>query len=195
MFGFKSSEKGEAEEAEAGRVEAMKVSIATAIDHMKQYAEAGNTERCEAANKRLTETFKNPKLPGEFVASARAAVDALLVHSYMKATAVATRTAVSAARADNVEVRDAKIKHARELLAGAMKAKAPSAFKAQVEKILEVAQLSGGVKAKGPTKAKPKDTAPKTPNRAKTFTPDPDPDAADGSSTSVKAGKRQTVSC
>ncbi|MCR9267642.1 MAG: hypothetical protein NXI03_08730, partial [Alphaproteobacteria bacterium] len=52
--------------------------------------------------------------------------------------------------------------------------KAPSDFKMQCERLLEVATLSGGVKAKGPTKAKPLDTTPKVKDRAKTFTPDPE---------------------
>ena len=48
-----------------------------------------------------------------------------------------------------------------------MKNKAPEEFKQQCERMLEVAMFSGGVKAKGPTKAKPLDEAPKPENRAK----------------------------
>ena len=187
MFGFKSSNKSDAEEAEARRIETMKASVATAIEHMKQHAEAGNTERCEAAAKRLTESLKNPKLPGEFTKSAREAVDALLLHAYMKATASAAKAAIAAGRADEVEVRNVKIKQARDLLSGAVKARAPAEFKMQVEKLLDVAQFSGGVKAKGPTKAKPKDTAPKPPDRAKTFIPDPEPES--GEKAAAKAPK------
>src|SRR3546814_8584490 len=85
----------------------------------------------------------------------------------MKATALAAKSALDAARADDIELRSKKIKEAREKLTGAMKYKAPAEFKMQCERLLEVAMLSGGVKAKGPTKAKPLDTAPKVENRAK----------------------------
>jgi hypothetical protein len=85
----------------------------------------------------------------------------------MKATAVAAKAALDAAKSDDIELRAKKIKEAREKLAGAVKYKAPPEFKGQCERLLEVAMLSGGVKAKGPTKAKPLDTAPKLENRAK----------------------------
>ena len=94
-------------------------------------------------------------------------LDSLLLHSFMKATALAAKGALDAAKTDDIELRSKKIKEAREKLAGAMKYKAPAEFKGQCERLLEVAMLSGGVKQKGPTKAKPLDTAPKVENRAK----------------------------
>lgn len=166
MFGRSGKDDPKAE-AEARRVEAMKVSIEGALAHMKAHAEGGNTDRCEAAAKRLVETLKNPKLPGDYAKQARGVLDSLLLHGFMKATAVAAKAAMDAAKGDDVELRSKKIKEAREKLAGAMKYKAPAEFKGQCERLLEVAMLSGGVKAKGPTKAKPLDTAPKVENRAK----------------------------
>lgn len=166
MFG-RPDKKDEKAEAEARRVEAMKTSIEGALAHLKSHAEAGNTDRCEAAAKRLAETLKNPKLPGDYSKQARGVLDSLLLHGFMKATALAAKGALDAAKSDDVELRSKKIKEAREKLSGAMKYKAPAEFKAQCERLLEVAMLSGGVKATGPTKAKPLDTAPKVENRAK----------------------------
>ncbi len=166
MFG-RSDKKDEKAEAEARRIEAMKASIEGALTHLKAHAEAGNTDRCEAAAKRIVETLKNPKLPTDYTRQARGVLDSLLLHSFMKATALAAKGALDAAKSDDIELRSKKIKEAREKLSGAMKYKAPSEFKSQCERLIEVAMLSGGVKQKGPTKAKPLDTAPKNENRAK----------------------------
>lgn len=166
MFG-RSDKQDEKAEAEARRIEAMKTSIEGALAHLKSHAEAGNTDRCEAAAKRLVESLKNPKLPGDYSKQARGVLDSLLLHGFMKATALAAKGALDAAKNDDIELRSKKIKEAREKLSGAMKYKAPAEFKSQCERLIEVAMLSGGVKAKGPTKAKPLDTAPKVENRAK----------------------------
>ncbi|UUX51324.1 hypothetical protein NUH88_06415 [Nisaea acidiphila] len=166
MFGF-GKEKTAEEEAEQRRIEAMKVSIESALLQMKKQAEAGLTDRCEAGAKRLNEALKNPKLPKEYAKQARDGVDRLLLHAFMKATALASKEAIDAGKSDDLEKRTAKIKEAREKLSGAMKYKAPQDFKQQCERMLEVAMMSGGVKAKGPTKAKPLDTAPKVENKAK----------------------------
>lgn len=178
MFGKKSSDNKDAEkeEAERRKVEAMMVSIDSGFEHLRQHAEAGNTDRTEAAAKRLVESLKNPKLPPPYSKDRRSAVDAFLLHAYMKATAVACKGAIDAGKADDLEKRSDFTKRAREFLAGAVKYKAPADFKVQCERLLEVATLSGGVKAKGPTKAKPLDTTPKVKDRAKTFTPDPEPE-------------------
>jgi hypothetical protein len=151
MFG-RSDKKDEKAEAEARRIEAMKTSIEAALAHLKAHAEAGNTDRCEAAAKRLVETLKNPKLPTDYAKQARGVLDSLLLHGFMKATALAAKGALDAAKTDDIELRSKKIKEAREKLAGAMKYKAPAEFKSQCERLIEVAMLSGGVKQKGPTR-------------------------------------------
>ena len=60
MFGF-GKEDNAKEEAEQRQIEAMKVSIEGALVQMKQQAQAGLTDRCEAGAKRLTEALKNPR--------------------------------------------------------------------------------------------------------------------------------------
>jgi hypothetical protein len=188
MFGF-GKEKTAEEEAEQRRIEAMKVSIEGALVQMKKQAEAGLTDRCEAGAKRLTEALKNPKLPKDYAKQARDGVDRLMLHAFMKATALASKAAIDAGKADDLETRSAKVKEAREKLSGAMKYKAPQDFKQQCERMLEVARMSGGVKAKGPTKAKPLDTPPKVENKAKPAdTAPPPPNKA---KKPVKAGERK----
>jgi hypothetical protein len=173
VFGMGNKDKdAEKEEAEKRKIEATMVSIDAGFEHLRHHAEAGNTERSEAAAKRLVESLKNPKLPAPYSKDRRNAVDAFLLHAFMKATALACKGAIDAGKADDIEKRSEMTKNAREFLAGAVKHKAPPDFKRQCERMLEVATFSGGVKAKGPTKAKPLDTAPKVKDRAKTYAPD-----------------------
>ena len=166
MFGF-GKEKTPKEEAEDRRVEAMKKSIETALVQMKGHADTGLTDRCEAAAKRLNEVLKSPHFERDYAKRVREGIDRLMLQAYMKATAIAAKQAIDAGRSDDAEKRAAKIKEAREKLSGAIKYKAPQQFRQQCERMLEVAMFSGGVKAKGPTKAKPIDNAPKVENRAK----------------------------
>lgn len=166
MFGL-GKEKNAKEEAEERRVEAMKQSIEASLVQMKKQADAALTDRCEASAKRLAEVLKNPKLPKDYAKQVRDGIDRLMLQAFMKATALAAKAAVDAGKEDDSEKRSAKIKEAREMLSGAMKNKAPQEFKQQCERMIEVAMFSGGVKAKGPTKAKPRDMAPKVENRAK----------------------------
>src|SRR3546814_17170657 len=131
----------------------MKTSIEGGLGHLKSHAEAVNTDRCEAAAKRLVESLKNPKLPGDYAKQARGVLDSLLLHGFMKATALAAKSALDAARADDIELRSKQIKEAREKITGAIKNKTPAEFKMQCERLLEIALLSRGVKSKRPTKA------------------------------------------
>jgi len=191
--GKKNEKDAEKEEAERKKIEAMMVSIDSGFEHLRQHAEAGNTDRSEAAAKRLVESLKNPKLPAPYSKDRRNAVDAFLLHAYMKATAVACKGAIDAGKADNVDKRNELTKKAREHLAGAVKYKAPADFKTQCERLLEVASMTGGVKAKGPTKAKPADTAPKVKDRAKTFTPDAEPTADGTAEAKAKQGQQNRL--
>ena len=167
MFGFEKKQSAEKEEDKVRRVEAIRKSIETSLVQMKGHADVGLTDRCEASRKRLIEVLKSPHLEGGYVIQVREGIDRLMLEAFMKATAIAAKQAIDAGKADDFEKRSAKIKEVREKLSGAIKYKAPREFSQQCERMIEVAMFSGGVKAKGPTIAKPLDTAPRTENRAK----------------------------
>src|SRR3546814_7839405 len=137
MFG-RSGNQGDKAEAEARRVEAMKTSIEGALAHLKSHAEAGNTDRCEAAAKRLVESLKNPKLPGDYAKQARGVLDSLLLHGFMKATALAAKSALDAARADDIELRSQKITEARDKLTGAMKYKRSEDHTSELQSLMRL---------------------------------------------------------
>ncbi|GAB4188937.1 MAG: hypothetical protein OHK0024_29320 [Thalassobaculales bacterium] len=155
------------EEAEAKRLEALKKTVKDAVEMLRRFAEMGDTDKCVAAHKRLGEMLKNRKLPAPFSKDCRFIGDALIRDGLIKAADAAAQEAVHAAFADDSELRGKKIKRAREVLALAMQHRAPASLKQECEKLIETAMLSGGIRQTGPTKAKPLDTAPKPPNRAK----------------------------
>jgi hypothetical protein len=172
MFGFgkeKSAKKEKSAQTEEAirRTEAVKKAVDAAFVQMRGHADAGLTDRCEAAEKRLIEVLKSPDLDLEYIRQVRRGTDRLILQAFMKATAIAAKQAIDAGKADDSEKRTAKIKEAREKLAGAIKYKAPREFEQQCERMLEVAMFSGGVKSKGATAAKPLDMAPRVENRAK----------------------------
>ena len=103
------------------------------------------------------EAIKSAKLPKDYTDEATSAVDAIMLHAFMKATSIASRAAIEAAMEDEIERRAMKIKEAREKLAGAIRYKAPQEFRRKCERMLETALFSGGIRAKGPTRAKPGD--------------------------------------
>lgn len=160
-----SEENSSAEdEAEQRLIDEMKLTIESALVQMQKLAEIGLSDRCEEVSKHLIEILKNPKLPKDFEKLARAGVNKMMLNAYMKATALAAKAAIDAAMEDDHEKRSEKIKEARTKLSGAMKYKASREFKQKCELMLETAMFTGGVKAKGPTVAKPLDTAPKIEN-------------------------------
>ncbi|WP_028467122.1 hypothetical protein [Nisaea denitrificans] len=145
------------DEAAIRRIHELAPAVNGALFQIKKQAESGRTDRCEASAKCLKEAIKSAKLPKDYTDEATGAVDAIMLHAFMKATSIASRAAIEAAMEDESERRAMKIKEAREKLAGAIRYKAPEEFRRKCERMLETALYSGGIKAKGPTRAKPGD--------------------------------------
>jgi len=160
MFG--NTETGTVEDdAAIRRIHELAPAVNGALSQIKKQAQSGRTDRCEASAISLKEAIKSAKLPKDYTDEANEAVDTIMLHAFMKATSIASRAAIEAAMEDEIERRAMKIKEAREKLAGAIRYKAPQEFRRKCERMLETALFSGGVKAKGPTRAKPGDMVPK----------------------------------
>ena len=170
MFGSKNKaaddKKQNEAEAEARKVEAIKVSVSQAVEGMRAFALAPAPDKCEAAAKRITEMLKNPKAPKDFVKLMRDRSDDLLKSCFMKAASDAAAGALNAAHHDDKELLTKKIGEAKAHLARAIQLKAPPEFKMACNRALEAASMTGFVHHDGPTKAKPADLAPKPPDRA-----------------------------
>lgn len=166
MFG--NTETGIVEDgAEIRRIHELAPTVNKALLKIKKQAENGRPCHCEASATSLKEAIRNARLPNTYTDETTVAIDSLMMHAYMKVTAEASMAAIEAGLEDEIERRAIKIKEARENLSGAMRYKAPKSFQRKCERMLETALFSGGVRAKGPTKAKPLDEAPQVENRAK----------------------------
>ena len=157
MFGHIETRTAEADEA-LRRIHELAPAVNGALSQIKKQTESGRTAHCEASAKCLKEAIKSAKLPKDYTDEATDAVDTILLHAFMKATSIASRAAIEAAMKDEIERRAMKIKEARAQLAGAIRYKAPQEFRRKCERMLETALFSGGIRAKGPTRAKPDDT-------------------------------------
>ncbi|UUX51326.1 hypothetical protein NUH88_06425 [Nisaea acidiphila] len=154
MFGLNETRTVE-DDAAIRRIHTLAPAVNGAISQIKKRAACGQVESCEASAKSLKDAIRSAKLPENYTDEANAAIDALMLEAFMKATSVAARAAIEAGLEDEVERRAMKIREARVKLAGAIRYKAPEDFRRKCEMMLETALFSGGVRAKGPTRAKP----------------------------------------
>lgn len=154
MFADAMTEFADDHEAEH-RFKILAPVIDGALIKIRSQAERGDTGRCEAAVDSLKEAIRNARLPQDYADHTSETIDALMLNAFMKATAIASREAISAGMEDEVERRSAKIREARQQLAGAMRYKAPDEFRRKCEMMIETALFSGGIRSKGPTRAKP----------------------------------------
>ncbi|MEP3114776.1 hypothetical protein [Nisaea sp.] len=166
MFGNTETRTVE-DDAAIRRIHELAPAVNGALFQIKKQAESGLTRRCEASATSLKEVIRSAKLPNAYTDETTGALDALMMHAYMKVTAEASMAAIEAGLEDEIDRRTKKIKEARENLSGAMRYKAPKSFQRKCERMLETALFSGGIRAKGPTKAKPLDNTPPVENRAK----------------------------
>ena len=157
MFGFGKNKSGDSEEDEK-RIEALKLSIVTAVEHLRAHARVPTPDRAEPAAKRIQEMLKNPKVPPEFRKDAQDAADKLQRECFMKAADEAGRAALKAAMSGDNDARNESVKKTRDYLGKAMSLKAPKEFKIACDRVLDIAQMTGGIKSDKPTKAKPQMT-------------------------------------
>ena len=94
----------------------------------------------------------------EFRKDAQDAADKLQRECFMKAADEAGRAALKAAMSGDNDARNESVKKTRDYLGKAMSLKAPKEFKMACDRVLDIAQMTGGIKSDKPTKAKPQMT-------------------------------------
>lgn len=115
----------------------------------------------------LKERLKDNRIPFEFRRKAAELARRYERESNMRAVDSALHWASTFARAEKMAERSKSLAEARQFLARAMMLGADPSFRRASEREIEAIMLSGGVVRSGPTRAKPLDTAPKNPHRAK----------------------------
>jgi hypothetical protein len=125
-------------------------------------------EEFERLRPRLDETIRRcPKLPIPFK---RRMFNAARHYECTANTRAADRSlneALSRARSDDVQERNRLVGEARRYANMATRLGADTGFRTTLNRKIEIILMTGGVEHKGPTIAKPLDTAPKIPNIAK----------------------------
>ncbi len=117
---------------------------------------------------RLDEKMKsNSKLPTEFKRKTLEAARAFECMANMRATETALSQAMHKARSDDLIERNRLVGEARVFCGKAASLGADGHFRTTVDHKIEIIMLTGQVEHKGPTIAKPRDTAPKNPHAAK----------------------------
>jgi hypothetical protein len=161
-----NSQQNDKAEAERRQIETLKANVTRAVDNVQRLALAGNVSNTERGIKTAQEAMKNPKLPRDFIQIETSRLKKFELDSYIKATDMAIRKAMNAAKADEVELKHKLVGEAKGLMQKAISLKAPADFKISCNRMIEAVLLSGSIVKEGPTKAKPLDTAPKAPDRA-----------------------------
>lgn len=128
-------------------------------------AQPVDAERVKA---RLDELIKgNQKLPPAFKKQLAENARVFERDANTRATHAALDQALKTARTDDAAERNRLIGEARRFCNKAASLGADANFKATANRKIEIIMLSGGVEHKGPTVAKPLDTAPRNPHNPK----------------------------
>jgi acetylornithine/succinyldiaminopimelate/putrescine aminotransferase len=152
-----------AKEAEEKLLEAVKAECRKLLETMR-LAQPAEAERMRT---RLEEVIKRcPKLPPDFNRKILADARALECTSNTRAADVALHAAMRKAKEDDAVERNRLVGQARGYANKAISLGADPAFRATVNRKIEIIMMTGNVEQKGPTLAKPLDATPR-PSSAK----------------------------
>lgn len=122
----------------------------------------------ERIKTRIDEALKNnPKFPMDFKRKTLAAARAFECSANMRATDIALNQAAHKAREDDGIERNRLVAEARVFCNKAASLGADAHFRTTANRKIEIIMMTGHVEHKGPTVAKPLDTAPKNPHHVK----------------------------
>lgn len=162
MFGFGSSSVDR--EAEQRAIEQAKQ---VCRNQVKQMHDA-SPEDAERLHKWLKEFCGSEKrLPFEFRKKALDRARELECQANMRKTDSLLHWAAKLAAEEHMKERARVLGEAQKYLSKACTLGADQEFRKAAHRLIDTIMMTGGVQHQGPTRAKPKDFAPKTPNRAK----------------------------
>jgi hypothetical protein len=145
--------------------EADKKILAACMAECTKLLETMRTQKpadAERSKARLDEVIKRvPTLPVEFKKKAMADARGFECIANTRAADAALQLALEKARKDDIEARNRLVGEARNFCNKAISLGAIASFRAIANRKIEIIMMTGGVEHKGPTVAKPADTAPK----------------------------------
>ena len=163
MFGFGKS-KPEKDTKREQEIEQLKASVRKLLDRMK------DTSPEDAA--RIVDQIKtfcgNDKLmPMAFKTETYKLMRQLECEANMRVADKLIRQASTLMRKEQLKERGQKLADSRRYFSKVCSLGADSDWKRAYQRMAETVMMSGGIQLEGVSRAKPKDFAPKTPNRAK----------------------------
>lgn len=163
MFGFGQRSSAD-EAARAAAIEQAKKTARALIHEMADTT----PEDAERLGQRVKEFCAGDKLmPFDFKKKVYEKARELECNANMRAADRMLRDASRMAAAENMKERGVKLGDARRFFGKARSLGADDGWCKAFLRSSETVMLTGGVQPKGPTRAKPRDIAPRAPNRAK----------------------------
>lgn len=159
-----AEEKARRDEIERQRVDAIKTQVKELLAKEKDCS----PDEAKRLHGMVKDKLNDKGVPREFKEEAKKVARELEKNANMRATEEALKMAVAHAKNDRIKERGEFIKRARDFKRRAMTLGGSETFETAVETQIEQIRDTGRVSHHGkPTRAKPKETAPVTPNRAK----------------------------
>ncbi len=159
-----SSAKSEAQiEAERLQLERLKGMVREVLHKMRDAAPPD----AERYHQQVKDLCTDKTLPLEFKRKALDYARSYECNANMRGTDQLLHEAIRMAAAEHMKERTQKLGEARKLYGKACTLGADMDFRKAAQRLMDTIMLTGGVVRQGPTRAKPLDIAPKTPNRAK----------------------------
>ncbi len=163
MLGFGRQSAAD-EAARAAAIERAKKTVRDLVHGM----EGKSPDDAERMAQRIKEFCAGDKLlPLDFKQKAYQKARELERFANMRMADKMLRDASRMAAAENMKERGVKLGDARRFFAKACALGADADWRKAFQRGSETVMLTGGVQPKGPTRAKPRDIAPRAPNRAK----------------------------
>jgi hypothetical protein len=167
MFFGKSSSKDAASEAKAEAERLMIERMKTMIRELLQKMRNASPSDAERYHQQIKDHCTNKSLSLDFKRKALDYARAYECNANMRETDRLLHEAMRMAAAEQMKMRSEKMGEARKLYGKACSLGADMDFRKAAQRLMDTIMMTGGVVRPGPSRAKPLDIAPKTPNRSK----------------------------
>lgn len=163
FFGKSADRSTQQQEAERALIERLKTMVRETLHDMRGVGPAD----AERLHQRVKDLCTDKSLPIEFKRKAAELARGYECNANMRATDKLLHEAIKMAAAEHMKERAQKLNEARKLFSKACSLGADEDFRKAANRLMDTIMMTGGVAHAGPTRAKPKDIAPRAPNRAK----------------------------
>lgn len=163
FFGKSTERSTQQQEAERAQIERMKTMVRETLHDMRNVGPVD----AERLHQRVKDLCTDKSLPMDFKRKALEMARGYECNANMRATDKLLHDAIKMAAGEHMKERAQKLSEARKLFSKACTLGADDDFRKAANRLMDTIMMTGGIVHPGPTRAKPKDFAPKAPNRAK----------------------------